>query len=119
MTDIVWKTLTLPDAVVGAPYEAGLAFTGNATAVTACVVKGGSGALPTGLAVNADLVRLTGTPKAVAGVYTFKLTITDTAGAVDSGTFTLRVRDGFDRSPGDVNSDSPASQNGRAWPLQL
>lgn len=117
MTDIVWKTATLPDAVVGTPYEAGLAFTGAATAVTACSVT--TGALPTGLSIAADFLRIVGTPKAVAGLYSLKITLTDTAGAVASGTLSLRVRDSAGSSPGEVNSDSAASQVGRAWPLQL
>ena len=91
MADITWVTQTLPPAIYGAPYEAGLAFTGAATAVTAGSVT--SGALPTGLVVNAtDHIRVTGTPTAL-GTFTFKITLTDTAGAVQSGTFTIVVRD--------------------------
>lgn len=93
MADIVFDTVTLPDAVIGVAYEAAVAFHGNATALSAASVS--SGSLPTGLAVDAALPfsRITGTPKGnQAGTYTFKLTFTDTAGAVQSGNFTLNVR---------------------------
>lgn len=92
MADIIWKTASLPVAIRGVPYEAGLAFTGNATAVTAGSVT--SGALPTGLVVNAsDHVRITGTPTAAPGAYPVTITLTDTAGAVASSSMTLYVRD--------------------------
>jgi hypothetical protein len=92
MTDIVWKTTRLPDAIVGASYEASLSFTGNATAISA----GSATGLPSSgnLAVNVgDHVRITGTPtKADLGTYTVAVTLTDTAGGVTSGNFTLVVR---------------------------
>jgi Putative Ig domain len=91
MADITWKTTALPDAILGVPYQAGLGFTGNATAVTAGSATAGS--LPTGLVVNAsDHVRVTGTPTAI-GTFTFTLSLTDTAGAVASSSMSIRVRD--------------------------
>ena len=112
MADIVWKSVTLPNAFIGEAYEAGLAVTGAATAVTGTVVKAGSGALPPGVAVASDFVRLTGTPTS-EGVYSFKLTMTDTAGGVDSGLFTIAV---MDRRQSDVLELPPAVQVGRVWP---
>jgi large repetitive protein len=95
VADIVWSTTKLPPAILGVPYEAGLAVTGNATAFTAATVSTGS--LPPGLALAADKVRITGTPTAL-GSFTFVVTLTDTAGAVASPSFTIRVRD---EVPGD------------------
>lgn len=92
-SSIVWKTVTLPDGIAGVPYEAGIAVTGAAGAITALALKGASGALPAGIVCNSsDHVRMTGTPT-TPGTYTFKLTITESAGAVDSGTLSIRVRD--------------------------
>lgn len=106
MADITWKTTALPDAILGVPYQAGLAFTGNATAVTAGAVT--AGALPTGLVVNAsDHVRITGTPT-VKGLFTVTISLTDTAGAVASSSMTLRVRD---VEPGDAYSLSATDKN--------
>lgn len=96
MADITWASTQLPAAIRGIPYEAGLAITGAATAVTAGSVQ--SGALPAGLVVNAsDHLRVTGTPT-TNGVFTFTLSLTDTAGAVTSPSFTIVVRDA---EPGD------------------
>jgi hypothetical protein len=70
-----------------------LAVTGNATAFTAVSVN--SGALPASghLAFSAERVRITGTPtRADVGVYTFTVSLTDTAGAVVSPSFTINVR---------------------------
>jgi Putative Ig domain len=90
MPDITWRTTVLPSAIRGAPYEAGLAVTGNATAFSNATVSTGS--LPPGLALSADFVRITGTPT-TNGSYTFAVTLTDTAGGVASGSFTIVVRD--------------------------
>jgi len=86
MADILWKTLTLPNAVVGEPYEAALGHNAAASAITACAVT--TGALPPGITINADFVRLTGTPTK-AGTFTFTLTLTDTAGGVVSGSLSI------------------------------
>ena len=95
MADITWRTTVLPDAYWGSAYEASLAETGSLTAVTACIVA--TGALPPGLAISADFVRITGTISGVGAtlpkVYTFTLTMTDTAGGVTSPTFTITVRE--------------------------
>lgn len=119
MTDIVWKTTSLPDATVGVAYEAGLAETGSLTAVTNCVVA--TGALPPGLAINADHVRITGTVKGVNAAlpktYTFTLTMTDTAGGVTSSSLTITVRAAERRSDVSVTDLPVAAQMAAQWPL--
>src|SRR5690348_15195725 len=91
MADIVWASTRLPDAIAGVPYEASLAVTGNATAFTAVAV--GTGTKPASLSFSAEKVRITGTPvNSDIGTYTFTVTLTDTAGAVASPSFTLNVR---------------------------
>lgn len=124
MADIVWRTTRLPDAIIGIPYEASLAVTGNATAITAASA---SPSLPTGLSFSADFVRITGTPlKASKGLWTGTITLTDTAGGQASGTLKLLVR--F-HNPEDLTGDLASITNSlgsstlvaadleRAWPL--
>lgn len=119
MTDITWRTATLPDAIVGVAYEAGLAETGSLTAVTACTVA--SGSLPPGLAISADKVRITGTVKGVNAAlpktYTFTLTMTDTAGGVTSGTLTITVRAAEVRTDQRMTDLPVAAQMAAMWPL--
>jgi hypothetical protein len=122
MADIVWKTASLPEAVVGVPYEAGLAETGSATAVTACTVATGS--LPPGLVVNAsDHVRITGTPQGAGSnkTYTFTLTMTDTAGGVTSGSLSILVRAAADTAGKDkpFSSLPVVAQMASMWPAQF
>jgi hypothetical protein len=112
MTDITVRTATLPNALVGVAYEAGIAETGAVTAITACTVT--SGSLPPGLAISAELVRITGTPTK-SGTYTFKVTLTDTAGAVQSGTLTITVAVAADDLPGDILTQPVAAQLARTW----
>lgn len=88
MADIVYKTVAFPDGFVGLAYEAGIAEISAATAITAGAVA--TGALPPGLTVNADHVRITGIPTS-GGLYTFTLSLTDTAGAATSGTYTIYI----------------------------
>lgn len=121
MADIVWKTVSLPDAVAGVPYEAGLAESGSLTAVTNCVVA--SGSLPTGLSINADFVRITGTPKGTGSgkTFTFTLTMTDTAGGVTSGPLTITVRGAGDAQGKDKTFSSMpvVAQMASMWPAQF
>ena len=87
MTDIVIKTVNLPAAIVGEPYEAAIAYSGTASALSGFSVT--SGSLPPGLAVSsATDPRILGTPTA-RGTYTFKVTLTDTAGGVQSSTLSI------------------------------
>jgi len=115
MADIVYKTVAFPDGFVNMPYEAGIAEEGSATAMTAGVVA--TGALPPGLVVNAtDHRRITGTPTA-GGLYTFTLTLTDTAGAVTSGTYTIYVHN--QASPSVIRAAPLASQLKVQWPTEF
>ena len=99
--DIVIDTVALPDAVVWVPYEAAIAYHGNATALSAMSVSAGS--LPPGLVVDSALpfCRITGTPTA-AGTFTFRVSLTDTAGVTQSPQYTIRV--------------NTANIDGRNWP---
>lgn len=87
--DIVVDSASLPDAVVGKPYEAAVAFHGQASALTVLSASG----LPSGLSlVNSGLAqvvsaRITGTPAAptpnVPTTYSVTFTLTDTAGTTN------------------------------------
>lgn len=112
MADITWRSTAFPEAQVGVAYEAGLAETGSLTAVTACAVT--TGALPPGLAINADHVRITGTPT-TAGHYVFTLTMTDTAGGVVSPSFSIDVVYATNDQPGDILQQPLAAQFARMW----
>jgi hypothetical protein len=97
MPDIVYASVKFPAGFVGVPYEAAIGYTGAATAITAATVA--TGALPNGLVVNAtDHVRITGTPT-VAGTFTFTLSMTDTAGAVTSGSYTITIAPAVQEPP--------------------
>ena len=113
MADIVHRTVTFPDAQVGVPYEAALAYQGDATPITASSVS--SGSLPPGLSLDAALpfTRITGTPT-TDGFYTFRITLTDTAGAAQTAPLTIRVV-----TPGiDVDTNYSAATEVRIqWPL--
>lgn len=95
MTDIVFAATQFPDAYPYVPYEASIGIKGEATAITAGSIS--SGALPPGLTLNADNARITGTVTGIhqplPKVYTFKVTLTDTAGAVQSANYTITVRE--------------------------
>jgi large repetitive protein len=112
MADIVYTTVAFPPAFTRIPYEAAIGYTG-ATIVTAAAVN--SGALPTGLIVNADHTRITGTPT-VSGVFTFTLTMTDTGGAVISGSYTITVVDGAEWPP---EVETPAEGLKTQWPTEF
>jgi Putative Ig domain len=121
MTDITWRTASLPDATAGVPYEAGLAETGSATAVTASSVS--SGSLPPGLSLSADHVRITGTPSGsgIGQTYTFKVTLTDTAGGVQSGSLSITIRAAADVAGHDkpFSTLPVVSQMASMWPAQF
>jgi hypothetical protein len=87
MPDIVYTTVKMNPGFVGVPYEEAIGYTG-ATVVTAGSVS--TGALPTGVTFNADHTRLTGTPT-TPGLFTFTLSMTDTGGAVISGSYSIRI----------------------------
>ena len=91
-TDIVFATATLPAGFLGEAYEAGIAYSGAASALSAASASG----LPTGLSLvhttfaESCAVRITGTPTET-GSYSVTVTLTDTAGAVTSSALTLNV----------------------------
>jgi hypothetical protein len=106
---IVWKTVTLPPAFLGVPYEAGLAMTAGA-AVTAIGVN--TGALPAGVTVSTSTdPRLVGTPT-VTGRFTFTLTAND-GGAQVSPSYSLTVYGavGDEKSTGEF--DTPSAVNAK------
>jgi putative Ig domain-containing protein len=115
MADIVYKTVAFPDGFVNVAYEGGIATVLGATALTAGVVA--TGALPPGLVVNAtDHTRITGVPT-TAGTYTFTLTLTDTAGAVTSGSYTITIHN--IPSPGIIRNAPLATQLKVQWPTEF
>jgi Putative Ig domain len=136
MTDIVHDTTALPDAFVGQAYSAAVAFHGAATALIpadsalAAVTNGapdGTTNLPGGLSINTTTngTVISGTPTAAhgAGTYSLKVTLQDTAGAVQSSTITLALHaqsiqdaGGFDQVTSDPAFSSSA-QYTREWPV--
>lgn len=87
--DIVIQTTKFPAGFVNVAYEAGIATTGNASAITSHSIA--SGALPPGLIVNAsDHLRITGTPTA-SGKFTFTIALTDTGGTTTSGPLSIVI----------------------------
>lgn len=96
MADIVYtNTQALPPGFLGVPYEVAIGIRGMASVLTATGLN--SGSLPPGLSIAAaNDLRLVGTPTQ-AGVFTFKFTATDSAGAAVSPTLTLTIYD----APGD------------------
>lgn len=113
MTDIVYTSTAFPDAVIGVAYEAAIGIKSSASVVSAASVS--TGALPTGLSVNADHSRITGTPTAT-GVFTFTLSTTDSAGAVVSGTYTITVVNDPRVVNEDLDDAPVATQLAREWP---
>lgn len=92
MADIAYTTTKFNNGFVGVPYEEAIGYTG-ATPITAASVN--SGALPTGLTLNADHTRVTGTPTA-AGTFTFTFSMTDTGGAVVSSSYSITILPAFE-----------------------
>lgn len=89
---IVYKTVLLPPAFLGVPYEAGIAMTA-AAAVTGIALS--TGALPAGVTVSSTTdPRLVGLPT-VTGTFTFTLTATD-GGVLVSPSYTLTVYGALD-----------------------
>jgi hypothetical protein len=80
-------TTSLPDAIVGIPYNQTLQESGGAGSVIWTI---GSGSLPPNLALNSASGTLSGTPTA-PGIYTFTVKVTDSIGDFGTQTLTLRV----------------------------
>lgn len=118
MADIVWKITSLPDAIVGVPYKAGLGWASQATALTALSAAGlpSSGNLVCTLAGGAVI---TGTPShADVGTYSVTVTATDTAGASASAALPLVVRyaDEGDTTSLTATGQLNTAHEARKWP---
>ena len=114
--DITIQTTKLPQGFVNVAYEAGLATTGNATAITGHSIN--TGALPPGLIVNAtDHLRITGVPTA-AGKFTFTIQLTDTAGTTTSGSMSITISS-IGKSPMADGLLPVADQLKVQWPAQF
>jgi len=114
--DIVIQTTKFPTGRVNEAYEAGIATTGNATAITGTSVA--TGALPPGLTVTAsDKLRISGTPTAT-GKFTFTLGITDTAGTTTSGSLSITIT-GHNQSPELYGGIPVQDQLKTQWPAQF
>jgi hypothetical protein len=112
---LVWKTVALPAAVLGVPYEAGLAM-----ALTAAGTLSGlavsTGALPAGITVSTTTdPRLVGTPTAT-GTFTVAFTANDGSGAVVSSSYTLVVYGTEGDYEKVASSDLPAAAAQQLWP---
>jgi hypothetical protein len=105
---IAYTTVNLPPAYLNVAYEASVGFKGGVGAFTAQSVVAGTvlNGLPAGLALDSNgsapgSMRISGTPTGAAstgntpksgvGAYTFTVSLTDTNGAVVSGTLTINV----------------------------
>jgi hypothetical protein len=91
--DIVYDTVALPPAFLGVAYEAAVGYHGAASALTAASATG----LPTGLSLvhstfaESCSVRITGTPTAAGANAAVVITLTDSAGAAESGDYSITV----------------------------
>ena len=86
---------TLPASTVGVAYTQSITATGGNGTYTFSV---SSGALPTGLVLNASTGALTGTPTA-SGTFNFTLTATDGLGATGSRAYSLLINAAIAVSP--------------------
>lgn len=88
--DIVHANNLFPVAICNSPYEVAIAFQGNASPITGSAIV--SGSLPSGLALDTGppWTRISGIPT-TNGLYTFQISLTDTAGTVISPQMSIRV----------------------------
>lgn len=106
---IVYKTVTLPPAFLGVPYEAAIGVTA-AAAVTAVSVNGG--ALPAGLTISSITdMRVVGTPT-VTGRFAFTVTGND-GGAVTSPSYALTVYGAVGDEKLTAEFDTPTAVNAK------
>jgi Putative Ig domain len=88
-TGFAITTTSFPDAIIDRAYSAMIQTSGGTPPLTRQIVEG---SLPPGLGLEATTGVITGTPTE-AGVYSFKVTVTDSADRSVSGEFTIRVLD--------------------------
>ena len=116
MSTLVWKTTVLPPAVIGVPYEAGLAMA-LAAAGTLSGLAVSTGALPAGITVSTTTdPRLIGTPTA-EGTFTVTFTANDGGGAVVSSSYTLVVYGTAQDESYRRALATPAAAAVQMWPL--
>ncbi|MEO8751652.1 MAG: IPTL-CTERM sorting domain-containing protein [Casimicrobiaceae bacterium] len=89
---IVCPTITLspaslPNVVIGVPYNQTISASGGTAPYTYTV---SSGALPTGLSLNPATGAITGTPNAV-GIFNFTITATDANGCTGSQSYSSSI----------------------------
>lgn len=116
--DIVYDGTTLPDGYLDVAYYAKVATHAAASIITASSVA--SGALPTGLSLGSATGaydEISGTPSA-AGVFTFTLSLTDTAGAVVSASMTCTIYGSSQGPTGDTEHplNSATAALSAEWP---
>lgn len=106
-------SLTLPEGVVGVPYEAELtAERGGAPYAWSL----DAGALPPGLALAPETGRITGNPLQ-EGDYPFTVTVTDAVDARDTRELTIRIRGtGLDLV---TSPNLPQAEEGMPYEVQL
>jgi hypothetical protein len=114
-TPITITTTTLPDGEVGQNYAQTLQITGGSGGFVFSVQ---TGALPTGLLLNASTGEITGKPT-TAGAETFTIHVIDTASVTATQQYTLNIQPAPTQPPVDNNPDSDgsgcAAGTGRAW----
>jgi hypothetical protein len=84
---VIIDTTTLPDADVGVAYSETILASGGATPYSFAVT---TGALPTGLSLNASTGEITGTPT-TPGLVNFTITVTDDNSETDDQALSIDV----------------------------
>jgi uncharacterized protein (TIGR03118 family) len=89
-TVAITNSPSLPAGKVGTAYAQTLTPTGGTPPYANWTVATGS--LPPGLTLNSTTGALSGTPVAIGGTFNFTVTMTDSTGAMGSGSFQLTVQ---------------------------
>jgi hypothetical protein len=90
----VITTTSLPSGLVGVAYSQTVQASGGSTPRTFAVT---SGALPTGLSLNASTGEISGTPT-VEAAFSFTITVTDAVSATDDQAFSVSIASASARS---------------------
>lgn len=80
-------TTTLPNGIIDTPYSQTLGVTGGTGSITWSVI---SGALPTGLSLNASTGEISGTPTTL-GAFSFTVEAEDTLSATDTQALSITI----------------------------